>query len=478
MTSAGGKLARDSFWMVLVQVFGKSLALSFSLYAAHVLGVEKFGIYGYAMAIITIVAAFSDFGANTYQIRQTAVTATNEERRRLLSESLAVRVSLAAIGFLAILLISGTMSGRETVSLLLILFGLGMFFNNISGAFSYTLIGLENFLLYGMIAIFSQAINIGAASLLVFLGLGLRGIGYAFSAWGFISLVLISLIVSSRHYSPLFRLSRDRIYAFFKGAAPIGLTAILATIYYKSDYVILQYFKGDGQVGLYNAAYAVINALIFLPTTVSITFLPRLTFLKENDPEKMAVIYRYIFKYLLFMGFGLGFGTIAVSRDLIAAIYPDDFITAYLALNILIWALALIFINSLQGNMLVALGRQKLLPYITGSAAVVNIALNFLVIPRYGMQGAAFTTVAAEIVAGGSCLYILRKNNAARHIMPVAAKTLIAGIGMYLFLGPLQGLTLFVRIPAGVIIYFIILVILRGLTKTDLGPIREMLRRG
>lgn len=478
MTSTGRKLARDSFWMISVQVFGRGLALLFSLYAASALGVEKFGAYGYAMAIVSMIAAISDFGANTFQIRQTAVSSDIEGRRLLMTSSLAIRTTLGILGFSIIVILSSFLSDNQVIARLTILLAAAMFFNNMYAAFSSTLIGLENFGLYGKISILLQSVNIGAACLLIYLGFGLLGIGYAFSVWGFLSLILGSAIVMKKHYMPVLRISRENMLKFFRGAAPIGLTAILVAIYYKSDYVILEHFRGTAEVGLYNAAYVVVNALIFLPTTISTTFLPRLSFLKKNDPTKLEIIYRYAFKYLFFAGFGLGFGTMAVSSDLMVAIYPGEFASAYLALNILIWALSLIFINSMQGNMLIAIGKQRLLPYITGSAALINISLNLVVIPRYGIQGAAFTTVLAEIVAGGSCLYILRNFNGAANIMRLAVKTLIAGISMYAFLMVIEDYSLFLRVPLGVAIYFAALVILKGLTKTDLEPVKEILKRG
>ncbi len=222
----------------------------------------------------------------------------------------------------------------------------------------------------------------------------------------------------------------------------------------------------------------VISALIFLPTTISTTFLPKLSLYYESNSRKLEIAYKYVFKYLFFAGFGLGFGAVAVSSDLIAVIYPDEYSSAYLVLNILIWALALIFVNSMQGNMLIATGKQKLLPYITGTAAAVNIGLNLAVIPRYGMRGAALTTVLAEVIAGGCCIYILRNFNGPSNIARVAVKTLIAGSGMYLFLIVMQNYSLFIRIPSGIIIYFAILAAIKGVTKADLQPLREMLRRG
>jgi O-antigen/teichoic acid export membrane protein len=477
MTTAGGKLARDSLWMVVVQLYGKGLTLLFSLYAASALGVEKFGIYGYVMAIVTMIAALADFGANTFQVRQTAITIDTPQRKTLLTSSLTMRAVLGLVGLLLILFLSRFFMTDRLVSVLLVLFGLGMFFNNISGGFSYTLIGLESFGIYGLLSVVSQTFNIGAACLLIYLGLGLLGIGYAFSVWGLVALVMISIVVSKKHYIPVFNVPRRQVVDFLKGAAPIGLTALLSSIYYKSDYVILEYFRGEAEVGLYNAAYVIVNALIFLPTTISTTFLPRLAFLKQHDPEKLEIVYRHIFKYLFFAGFGLGFGTLAVSADLVAAIYPAEFAPAHLALSLLIWALSLIFINSMQGHMLVAIGKQNLLPYITGAAAVTNIVLNLIVIPVYGMRGAAVTTVVAEIVAGASSIYFLRKYNHVGHIFLIAARTAAAGIVMLALLMILQNVTLFVRVPVGIIVYFAVLVFVGGITATDLAPIREILKR-
>jgi len=478
MISTGGKLARNSFWMISVQVFGRGLTLLFSLYAASALGVEKFGVYGYAMAIVTLMAGFADFGANTFQIRQTAVLSDNGERKCLLTGSLIIRTALGLLGLIALIILVRILGRGETSNWLIILLGVGMFFNNISASFTQTLIGLESFKLYGLISIFSQTMNIGAACLLIYCGFELLGIGYAYSGWGLLSFILIAAVFIRKHYHPALRISRDGILNFFRGAIPLGLTVILVSIYYKSDYVILGCLRGTTEVGFYNAAYVIVNAMIFIPTTLSTTLLPRLSYLSENDKVKLEYVYKRTFKYLFFAGFGLAFGTIAVSSDLIASIYPDEFAASYHALNILIWALALIFINSMQGNMLVALGKQKLLPYITGAAAVINISLNLIAIPRFGMQGAAFTTVLAEIVAGGSCMYILRKYNGARNILPSLLRTLAAGISMYTLLQIIETAPLFFKIPLGIFAYFTILLLTRGLKKSDFEILKEIFKRG
>ncbi|UCE65651.1 MAG: flippase [Candidatus Zixiibacteriota bacterium] len=478
MTSTGGKLARNSFWMISVQVFGRALTLLFSLYAASALGVEKFGIYGYAMAIVTLMAAFADFGANTYQIRQTAVLSRDDERKRLLTGSLILRTGFGILGLITLIVLAQILGRDETTTWLILLLGAGMFFNNISSSFTQTLIGLESFKLYGLIAIFSQTINIGAACLLIYSGFELLGIGYAYSGWGLLSFFIIAAVFIRKHYSPAPFVSREGVLKFLRGAFPIGLTVILVSLYYKSDYIILGHFRDAAEVGFYNAAYVIVNAMIFIPATLSTTVLPRLSYLSEHDKINLEIIYQRIFKYLFFAGFGLGFGTLAVSSDLIASIYPGEFAASYQALDILIWALALIFINSMQGNMLVALGRQKLLAYITGAAAFVNIGLNLLVIPRYGMQGAAFTTVLAEITAGASCLYILRNYNGVVNILPIAIRTLVAGISMYVLLQIAGDVSLFLRIPSGIVIYFSALYAIRGLNKADFQTLREIFKHG
>jgi O-antigen/teichoic acid export membrane protein len=478
MSSTGGKLVRNSFWMISVQVFGRGLTLLFSLYAASALGVEKFGVYGYAMAIVTVMAAFSDFGANTYQIRQTAVLTASVERRLLLSGSLVMRLSFGLFGFIVLFILAQVLGQDKTTTILIILLGGGMFFNNLSSSFTQSLIGLESFKLYGLIAIFSQAMNVGAAILLIYSGFGLMGIGYAYSGWGILSFLIITSIFIRKHYSPATIVTRESVTKFLRGAIPLGLTVILVTIYYKSDYVILGHFRDATEVGFYNAAYVIVNAMIFIPTTISTTILPRLSYLGHHDRDNLGTIYQRVFKYLFFAGFGLGVGTLAVSSDVVAAIYPDEFAVSYQALNILIWALAMIFINSLQGNMLIALGKQKQLVYITGAAAVVNVGLNFLAIPRYGMLGAALTTVLAELVAGGSCLYILRNYNSAVNILPTAIRTIVAGVSMYALLLIAGGVSLFIRVPFGIVIYFTVLYAIGGLNREDFQTVMEIFKRG
>jgi O-antigen/teichoic acid export membrane protein len=238
------------------------------------------------------------------------------------------------------------------------------------------------------------------SSLSLWMGYGLIGIG--------ISQVVVavavtgggSVFVSKKILRPLLSFNLQNGWEIFRLAAPLGLTAILTTIYYKADFVMLSYMKSDTEVGYYNAAYTIVNTLLLFTTTFTATMLPRLSSLFTSDTEVLGRLYRTAFKYLLFTGLGCAVGATALAGPIMNFLFGPEYLPGAAALAILIWASALMFVNSLQGSLLVASNLKRQLMYMTGAGAVANLILNFMLIPKFGLRGAAVATVSSEVIAG------------------------------------------------------------------------------
>lgn len=388
------------------------------------------------------------------------------------------RIILGGFSLLIIIAVALFSQKPPDVKWLLILLGTGMFTTNLFGSYSAVLMGFERFKAYG---VFSALYSLGVVllSLLALkIGLGLVGIGVGQLLTSLVVTISGILFVTYKVLSPRGGINFSGSLGVLKAAAPLGLASVLITIYYRADFVMLSYMRGDIEVGYYGAAYTIINTLLLFAGTFSGSLLPRLSNLFVNDSAALARLYGVAFKYLLFVGIGAAFGAMILADPIMQFLFGEDYLPGGAALSILIWASALMFVNSLQGTLLVASDLRRQLVYLTGTAAGVNLLLNLFLIPAYGIRGAAAATVSAEIIAGVWSFALNRKYHSSRDMARALIGPLAAAIIMSIVLLLLPTMHVLYRIILGIITYLACLIIFKGLGSRDFDIIRDMIGGG
>ena len=385
---------------------------------------------------------------------------------------------LGIISLIIVIFIALVSNKPPDVKWLLIIFGVSLLISNLLGAFTAVLMAFERFAAFGILSCFYGFAFpvLGVVSL--HMGFGLLGIG--------ISQLTVSITVTAigigyvnwKVLKPITGFNKSEIWQALKTAAPLGITMLLTAVYYKADFVMLSYLRSDIELGYYNSAYTVVNTLLLFATTFSGTLLPRLSNLMASDRENLDRLYRTVFKYLLFIGLGFAFGTLIVAKPLFELVFGSRYLPGAGALTILIWASALIFVNSLQSQLLIAADKKKEMLIITATATFINIALNLFLIPIFGIIGAAVTTVIAELVNGVWSFLILRDHNSSKDLFKVSPKILISALVMIGILLLLPNIHVVFRIFIGAIAYIISLVIVGGFERAELKGIRDIFRIG
>ena len=342
-----------------------------------------------------------------------------------------------------------------------------MMINCLSGSFLSALLGYEKFGHFSLLALGTQMLGTCLGFSFLYLGYGLPGIGVGHLITVIASITVAAIIVNKVVSGFSFNGSVSRALTIIKQSAPLGITAILMAIYYRADFIMLSFMKGDEAVGYYNSAYALVNGLLLVSITFSSTLLPRMSNYFSHNPEKVDQLYRTGFKYLLFFGLAAAFGAAFLAEPIYELIYPDSYLPGALALKILIWALALMFVNSLQNTLMIVRDLKKWLMYLTGAGAVVNIILNLFLIPKYSFAGAAVATVASELITAVGFLIILRRSLPVRLLIIWLLKVLPAIVLMVLSIKLTAGMTVIPQVIIGGAVMVVTLTLTGGLNRQD-----------
>jgi len=226
--------------------------------------------------------------------------------------------------------------------------------------------------------------------------------------------------------------------------------------------------KGDEAVGWYSAAYKIVLLLLVLPTLVVTVFFPLLSnYFKDNFSQLKDVTSIYV-KILVILGIPFGFGGTVLAKELISFIYGQNYSTAILAFQILIWDLVIVFFNIAYGNPLMAWDQQKKHMKCIALGTGVNLIFNFLLIPKYSLYGASVATLLAELVVFLG-VYPTFQKIVKINVISQITKPILASTGMTIILLLIKESlpNIFILIPLGIVIYFFLLWMLKGISRND-----------
>ncbi|MBI5788259.1 MAG: flippase [Candidatus Schekmanbacteria bacterium] len=196
-----------------------------------------------------------------------------------------------------------------------------------------------------------------------------------------------------------FCLDRSLMKFLFLESFPLGIAAGLWMVYYRVDTLMLDYYKGVGAVGQYNAAYKFVDLFLLFSGMIMVSIYPIMSATYSDHIESLKKLYQKSIDYLSIVGAFITFFTFIFAKYIITLIYGTRFLDSIPTLRILAWVGIFIFVSNIYGHMFIVLGLQKrdflLLRFL---GLVVNVFLNLKLIPAWGANGAAAATVFTEFL--------------------------------------------------------------------------------
>jgi O-antigen/teichoic acid export membrane protein len=180
---------------------------------------------------------------------------------------------------------------------------------------------------------------------------------------------------------------------------PFGLAGIFYLVYFQSDIILLKYMVSDEAAGIYNVAFVIMAAVYMLPSVIYQKFLlPKIHRWANHDRERFYQVYRTGNWVMLILGLLAMLAIWLLAPFGVQFLFGSSYVGAVLPLSILALAAPLRFLGSSAGSFLSTQSHLIKKLYIMCIVALVNIVLNFLIIPIYGAIGAAVTTVFSELL--------------------------------------------------------------------------------
>ncbi len=175
---------------------------------------------------------------------------------------------------------------------------------------------------------------------------------------------------------------------------PLALTALSWIIYFKIDVLMIGNFLEPTQSGYYEVAYKILELTLLIPNVIMAIYFRELV-LKAETSEVIRSFWKGALFLLIPSLFILTIGITMVPYGVELFLRPDQQIVSTV-FQILVWSIPICYVGHLTTQMLVVQGRRKTYLSIMLSGALINIILNYYLIPIFHLSGAAFATLITE----------------------------------------------------------------------------------
>ncbi len=379
------------------------LGLGASVIIARALGPEGRGIYALAIFLPMVLASLGGFGIGQAAIFQLGkgTCAPKDVLGNNVALSLILGAFASVIG-LAVLLLWGDVlfPGVATTYLLLALLLIPLSF--LLGFIGYFFLGLQRIKQYNFVNLLRSCVFLVlVATLLLSPKIGLEAV-IAANILSYIAAVTVMLFMAKRIVGSLhLRLQKSYIKEAFGYGFKVYLGNILGLLHYRIDVLLINMFLNPVAVGLYAIAVMVAEKIWLVSQSASIVLFPKVC--SETNKENLREFTPIIFRMVLLISTVGSVILLFLGRLLIVSFFSEKFAGSVSPFQVLLIGVVAMSGWRILANDLYGRGRPEINIYINAFAAVANIVLNVILIPRLGIVGAAWATsvsyTAAFIVA-------------------------------------------------------------------------------
>lgn len=422
------RIARNAAVRSVGDIVAKGASIVFFVAVARALGQHDFGLFTFALAVGALLSTPAGFGTDPLVARE--VSREPDSIHDYLPNAIAIKVllSVALLGAaVAVSALAGSSPERLAV---LALVGAGVAIENIARSCYAALQAFER-LEFVSASLIAQRIATAAVALGVLaLGGGVVAVSSVYASGAALGLLLALWALRRQVVRVSWRLDRSRWLPIARRGVPIGVTAVLFTVLLTVDSILLGILRPSGDVGLYSAAFRLVEATMFVSWSLNAAMLPWFARRSDIDRSGLARGYELGLKAILgvLVPVAVAFGLLA--KPIIQLFYGDEYAGSVTPLRVLAALTVLYGVGHFTGNFLIARDRPGSFARAAGIALVFNLALNAVLIPLYGPTGAAVAAVssaaALAVVLGAGVLQVAGR----MHVVRIASGPLAGGLAI------------------------------------------------
>jgi len=411
----------NTSWLFGEKILRMVVGLFVGIWVARYLGPEQFGLFSYAQSFVGLFTAIATLGLDGIVVRE--LVKDDTRRDELIGTAFWLKL-MGAFGVLIVLAIAVNFTSNDsyTNSLVFIIASATIFqsFNVVDMYFQSKV--LSKYIVYAnVISLFISSIVkiafiLNEAPLIAFAWVIL--FDSFILASGFIYFYLKNRCHSEQleHHSVLdtessfaWGFNKSTALSLLKDSWPLILSGIVISIYMKIDQVMIKEMMSAEAVGQYAAAVQISEAWYFIPMVIASSLFPAIINAKKQSEELYYARLQKLYSLMVWLAIAIALPMTFLSDWVVHFLYGEQYNQAGSVLMIHIWAGVFVFLGVASGKWLLSENLQIFSTVNTSIGMIVNVWLNYILIPKIGVLGAAWATLISYFVAAYLCLLFFKK---------------------------------------------------------------------
>lgn len=392
------RTTKNASWLISDKVITMIIGIFVTGLVARYFGPENFGKYNYALSFVTLFTAISTLGLETLTVK--SIVDKDYDEGTILCTSLLLRIiGGTVLTIIAVSLIKLIEPDNYLINLLVLIMSFTMVFKSLE-VIEYWIQAYQIAKISSIIRIVAYIISAGMKiALIISKGNLIHFTLIYLSDAIIVGVALVIAYFKYRENISRWKIDKDYAIDILSKSWSLILSGLMVTLYTQIDKVMLGSMLSDTiEVGVYSAAVTVASMWYFVPMAVITSFNPVIMNYKKLDEAKYLHSVQQLYTIIAWMGLVFGVLIIIFSKIIIGILYGPDYSKAASILSISIWSGTFALLGSARGVWLISEGLQKFTFVFTASGAIINILLNYVLIPHWEGYGAALATLISQII--------------------------------------------------------------------------------
>lgn len=454
-------IAKNIFWLGVGQIGGRLFRATIIIYAARVLGAAEYGIFSYALGLAGFFTIFADLGVSPLLTRE--IASHPEKQTSYFASAFWIKIFLLTITSVLIIFAAPKFSNIEEIVVLLPFVALLVVFDNLRDLIFAYFKGIEKMEWEAFLVVIMN-ITIALTGFIVLSFYKTAG------ALLFSYIASVAILSAASFYfikNLIIKIFKDFdkkiALQFFHDCWPLAFTGLFGVFMLNIDIVMLGWWRTLEEIGYYSASQRVVQILYVLPAILASSAFPTMArFIKQNESGKAKILNEKSMVALYFIAIPLAIGGIVLASPIIELLFGKEYLPASQSFQILLATLLINFPGAVLSNLIIARNQQtKLVGYVI-AGSLSNVIFNTLLIPSFGISGAAIATLISQSVYFAPVWLKIKKIsnfNTLRYLKKIIAGAVIMGI--FSFVLNKLDLNVIINIILSAGIYFSILYLLK-----------------
>lgn len=385
----------NTAWIISQGIYSMIMSFVVSALSARYLGPTNYGLISYGAAFVNIFAGVSQLGLTPIAMNE--CVRNPDKTGAYLGTTIVLRFVAAILSCVLIDIIVHVLKPNEpllrvivfaqSISLIINIYEVLNIWNTIHLKSKY--ISISKMLAVTLAGVWRISLLINKSSVVLF---AMSGSIQALVC----AVVIVYIFLKQRKHLRLSFSVAVGKYMLGKSWHQI-VTAIGISIYMQMDRIMLGQYIDQAAVGVYSAASTLAYLWEFLPTAMITSATPVIQTLKMENEEEYQHKLKVLIAVVNYIGIIVLVVFVFLGKPLIYLLYGDEYIAAFSSMLVLLASTSFALVGTVRSIWIVAEDLNKYTKYYIGMGTIVNLALNALLIPIYGILGAAVATLISQI---------------------------------------------------------------------------------